>query len=298
MFPFSKTTSLGCDAKTLRQEQQENPKSALSRLGLWLAKCSAEGSVSRQEVVSTVPVAMLGIERGHVVLDLCAAPGSKTLQALELAGDGAVIANELSASRACVLARRCSSQPAAAAVAVVQHKAQLFPTPALYDRIICDVPCSGDGTYEEASWKVEKLEPTFGPRAPFKAAADCFESNGFAESGWLDDFWLHVSQTLLYFLVSIMFIHVLSFHGVLVCWQLHSWESWRTVVPTEADSDMDHLQWLSNTRLPSGTGWALRKWNKCEHAIARIIMHLCATYFAWRLWPLSYWQLLVLPALR
>ncbi|CAE8650587.1 unnamed protein product, partial [Polarella glacialis] len=58
-----------------------------------------------QEVVSAVPVAVLGIDPRHSVLDMCAAPGSKTLQALEktcpaedaedLGGSGgAVIANE------------------------------------------------------------------------------------------------------------------------------------------------------------------------------------------------------------
>ena len=160
MYPFSRTISLGCDAKTLRQEQKENPSSSLSRLGSWLAKSSAEGTISRQEVVSTVPVSLLGIEPNHVVLDLCAAPGSKTLQALESAG--AVIANELSASRACVLARRCSLQPAAASVAIVQHKAQLFPGPAIYDRIICDVPCSGDGTMRKHPEKWRSWSPHLG----------------------------------------------------------------------------------------------------------------------------------------
>ena len=157
--------SLGCDAKTLRQEQMENPKSALSQLGQWLTKSSAEGRISRQEVVSTVPVAVLRLEPHHVVLDLCAAPGSKTLQALELAG--AVIANELSASRACVLARRCTLQERAASLAVVQHKAQTFPGPCgdktrEFDRIICDVPCSGDGTMRKHPEKWRSWSPHLG----------------------------------------------------------------------------------------------------------------------------------------
>ncbi|CAK9115927.1 unnamed protein product [Durusdinium trenchii] len=164
-FPFSRTMSLGCDAKTLRQEQMENPKSALSQLGQWLTKSSAEGRISRQEVVSTVPVAVLRLEPHHVVLDLCAAPGSKTLQALELAG--AVIANELSASRACVLARRCTLQERAASLAVVQHKAQTFPGPCGdktrgFDRIICDVPCSGDGTMRKHPEKWRSWSPHLG----------------------------------------------------------------------------------------------------------------------------------------
>ncbi|CAJ1365157.1 unnamed protein product [Effrenium voratum] len=82
-FGFSQAVSLGCDAKTLRQEQWEAPGSALGRLARWLAESQAKGLVSRQEVVSTVPVALLEVQPGHVVLDMCAAPGSKTLQALQ-----------------------------------------------------------------------------------------------------------------------------------------------------------------------------------------------------------------------
>lgn len=52
------------------------------------------------------------------------------------------MANELCLSRAYVLAWRCRGE----ALAVLRHRAQSFPGPAIYDRVICDVPCSGDGT--------------------------------------------------------------------------------------------------------------------------------------------------------
>ena len=245
MFPFSKTTSLGCDAKTLRQEQQENPKSALSRLGLWLAKCSAEGSVSRQEVVSTVPVAMLGIERGHVVLDLCAAPGSKTLQALELAGDGAVIANELSASRACVLARRCSSQPAAAAVAVVQHKAQLFPTPALYDRIICDVPCSGDGTMRKHPEKWRNWSPHLGRELHSRQLQIALRAMALLKVGGLMTFgFMSVKLFCIFWFLScsFMFYHSMGSLFVCNCTPERAGERWCQLKPT--------VTWITSNDCP------------------------------------------------
>ncbi|CAJ1401750.1 unnamed protein product [Effrenium voratum] len=164
-FGFSQAVSLGCDAKTLRQEQWEAPGSALGRLARWLAESQAKGLVSRQEVVSTVPVALLEVQPGHVVLDMCAAPGSKTLQAVQAleadgstAPSGALVANELCAPRARVLARRCASSM----VAVVQHKAQVFPGPAVYDRIICDVPCSGDGTMRKHPEKWRTWSPQLG----------------------------------------------------------------------------------------------------------------------------------------
>ena len=79
-FPFSRSLSLHCDARTLRQEERDDPGSALARVQGWIQRATQERRIERQEVVSTVPVAVLEIEPGHVVLDLCAAPGSKTMQ--------------------------------------------------------------------------------------------------------------------------------------------------------------------------------------------------------------------------
>eukprot|EP00927_Polykrikos_kofoidii_P030281 TRINITY_DN26074_c0_g1_i1.p1 TRINITY_DN26074_c0_g1~~TRINITY_DN26074_c0_g1_i1.p1 ORF type:complete len:665 (-),score=93.90 TRINITY_DN26074_c0_g1_i1:325-2319(-) len=165
-FPFADAVAIGCDQKVLRQEQSDAPHSLLSRLFKWVNKKSAEGLVSRQEIVSAVPVALLDVRSWHTVLDMCASPGSKTLQALEHIGgghnltatghprddfaqeerQGVILANEISSSRGHVLARRCLALKGACAhLAVTQHRAQAFPGPLhCFDRIICDVPCSGD----------------------------------------------------------------------------------------------------------------------------------------------------------
>ena len=42
------------------------------------------GGVSRQEAVSMIPPLLLQVEPHHRVLDMCAAPGSKTAQLLEV----------------------------------------------------------------------------------------------------------------------------------------------------------------------------------------------------------------------
>ena len=86
--------------------------------------------------------------------------GSKTTQAIEAlyaraaakeggVPTGFVVANELDAQRSYVLAKRCGALRAAAASCVVTcHRAQIFPAPlnhcaGVFDRIVCDVPCSG-----------------------------------------------------------------------------------------------------------------------------------------------------------
>lgn len=42
------------------------------------------GSISRQEVVSMIPPLVLDVKPSHKVLDMCAAPGSKTAQLIEM----------------------------------------------------------------------------------------------------------------------------------------------------------------------------------------------------------------------
>eukprot|EP00965_Chrysotila_dentata_P214918 6188454-Pleurochrysis_carterae.AAC.3 len=46
----------------------------------WLAYYSSMGVLTRQAIESMVPVALLEPKPGHIVLDMCASPGSKTTQ--------------------------------------------------------------------------------------------------------------------------------------------------------------------------------------------------------------------------
>ena len=42
------------------------------------------GAITRQEAVSMIPPLLLDVKSSHRVLDMCAAPGSKTFQLLEM----------------------------------------------------------------------------------------------------------------------------------------------------------------------------------------------------------------------
>ena len=120
------------------------------------------GNISRQEAVSMIPPIVLGVESHHTVLDMCAAPGSKTAQmieALHMDTDeptGFVVANDSDTKRSHMLVHQLKRLNSAN-VLVVNHDAQFFPRVKLsrdddknnilkFDRILCDVPCSGDGT--------------------------------------------------------------------------------------------------------------------------------------------------------
>eukprot|EP00930_Biecheleria_cincta_P094103 TRINITY_DN848_c0_g1_i1.p1 TRINITY_DN848_c0_g1~~TRINITY_DN848_c0_g1_i1.p1 ORF type:complete len:820 (+),score=208.92 TRINITY_DN848_c0_g1_i1:48-2462(+) len=154
----------------------------------YLAQRERAGLISRQEVVSMLPPLFLGLESHHLVLDLCAAPGSKTSQMLEVmhwaqvaqaeegAPKGLVLANELQWRRANMLAHQVGRLGSPCMV-VVNCDAMFFPdmycpsssmaTEAeagngvqareqlRFDRVLCDVPCSGDGTMRKTPyiWK-------------------------------------------------------------------------------------------------------------------------------------------------
>lgn len=119
------------------------------------------GNISRQEAVSMIPPLLMDVQPHHAVLDMCAAPGSKTAQLVEAlhANDehklatGFVLANDSDYKRSHMLihqVKRLNSPN----FMVVNHEGQLFPRLKLnnakeylkFDRILCDVPCSGDGT--------------------------------------------------------------------------------------------------------------------------------------------------------
>lgn len=65
------------------------PKSALRKIEAFkkfqhfLVYETDAGNISRQEAVSMIPPLLLDVKPGHTALDMCAAPGSKSVQILE-----------------------------------------------------------------------------------------------------------------------------------------------------------------------------------------------------------------------
>ncbi|KAF7973923.1 hypothetical protein HWV62_13980 [Athelia sp. TMB] len=166
------------------------------------------GNVSRQEAVSMLPPLFMDVEPHHIVLDMCAAPGSKTAQILEAlhltdtpscttTPPGLLIANDSDQKR-CHLLVHQSARIGSPSLMVTNLDASIYPairvpssipspvdkseevglseiqilrrkrkqaqkhpnaevptSALLFDRILCDVPCSGDGTMRKnlGIWK-------------------------------------------------------------------------------------------------------------------------------------------------
>ncbi|XP_038701391.1 RNA cytosine-C(5)-methyltransferase NSUN2-like [Tripterygium wilfordii] len=167
--------NLAWQSKFSRMQLRKNQN--LERFHEFLKLENETGNINRQEAVSMVPPLFLDVHPDHFVLDMCAAPGSKTFQLLEviyksmkpgLLPNGMVIANDLDVKR-CNLLIHQTKRMCTANLIVTNHEAQHFPgcrlskkardigieyetnsSQLLFDRVLCDVPCSGDGTLRKA----------------------------------------------------------------------------------------------------------------------------------------------------
>ena len=95
-----------------------------------------------QDIGSQWAASLLEVQPGHVVLDLCAAPGNKTVQLLE-ASPRIAVACDASPRRLDSMAR---SGHAAGARLLRLDAARPLPFGPIFDRILVDAPCSGTGT--------------------------------------------------------------------------------------------------------------------------------------------------------
>jgi 16S rRNA (cytosine967-C5)-methyltransferase len=97
-----------------------------------------------QDLAATFPARLLGNVAGRRVLDLCAAPGGKTMQ---LAAAGArVTAVETDPERALVMRANIGRMHLQDAVETVVADARRWSPEALFDLVLLDAPCSATGT--------------------------------------------------------------------------------------------------------------------------------------------------------
>ena len=104
------------------------------------------GLYSVQEEASLVPVRMLDARPGERVLDLCAAPGSKTAQiAMAMGNRGTLIANDIKVARLSAVHDQCR-RLGLLNLATTGHDGSVYPVEAgQFDRILVDAPCTAEG---------------------------------------------------------------------------------------------------------------------------------------------------------
>ena len=107
------------------------------------------GAFYLQEASAMLPASALKAVPGERVLDLCAAPGGKASQiALAMGGEGVLVANEVDAARARVLAANLERLGVTNAVVLNETPARLAARwPGYFDAVLVDAPCSGEGMF-------------------------------------------------------------------------------------------------------------------------------------------------------
>lgn len=146
-----------------------------------------KGYIYIQSLPSMVPPLVLEPKEGERILDLTAAPGSKTTQIASLMNNkGYILANELDKMRYEKLKYNINVQGANIVEAVngrgekigEQYKEQ-------FDRVLLDTPCSGEGRFSAydvqsyRTWSVKKVkELTKIQRKLLKSAYNALKPNG------------------------------------------------------------------------------------------------------------------------
>ena len=144
----------------------------LKRMQQWCADQTSLGTGQYQEAVSMIPPLLLDAGPDDLVLDMCSAPGSKLLQVadtmLEQAQkrgtpiQGGILSNEIDRKKALQVIPARLKRTHTQCVMGISGDARMLPAlhvkrepeveglPAfkriLFDRVMADVPCSGDGT--------------------------------------------------------------------------------------------------------------------------------------------------------
>lgn len=140
-----------------------------------------------QNLSSMIPPLVLAPEPGERVLDLAAAPGSKTLQiACAMQNEGEIAAVELVKSRFFKMRANLAAQGATGVRTFLKNGEYVWKhRPNHFDRVLLDAPCSTEGRFHVAApetyayWSLRKIrEMTRKQRRLLCSAVQCLRPGG------------------------------------------------------------------------------------------------------------------------
>lgn len=113
-----------------------------------------------QEPSAMTPASRLPVEPGDKVLDVCAAPGGKATElGARLKGQGILVANDISSSRAKGLLKNMEVFGIGNMLVLSEEPGRLEQYfPEYFDKILIDAPCSGEGMFRKDKKMVKAWE--------------------------------------------------------------------------------------------------------------------------------------------
>ena len=140
-----------------------------------------------QDGSSLVPVKVLDVKEGEKVLDLCAAPGSKTTQiAMEMKNTGSIIANDIDLKRVKALRFNLQRCGVTNTLVTIKDGKKFWKLGLKFDKILVDVPCSAtgkifgkEGLHVIKSWREWQVKKLFKLQLKLlESAVKCLKENG------------------------------------------------------------------------------------------------------------------------
>ena len=120
------------------------------------------------------------------MLDLCAAPGGKSTAARSVLPEGSLlVSNEPITSRAQILLENITKWGWPDCIVTNNYPRDYRKAKAMFDVILCDVPCSGEGMFRKdpatiSEWSLQNVEKCWRLQREIVADAwDCLKSGGF-----------------------------------------------------------------------------------------------------------------------
>ncbi len=121
-----------------------------------------EGLFYIQDPSTLLAARELDVKAGHSVLDLCAAPGGKTVYLAQLMGNrGSITAQDREESRLALVRENCTRLGVTCVEASVAPAGMITDPKRKFDRVLLDAPCSNTGVMRrrvELRWRVRSEE--------------------------------------------------------------------------------------------------------------------------------------------
>src|SRR6266550_8085491 len=141
------------------REQRTRAWRVIGQSAALLRNLTSAGLIYLQDEASQMVAHLLDAQPGDRVLDVCAAPGSKTTHIGALAPHAMVVASDLYEHRLRILRELATTQGNDSIQVAVADATGVLPfAKASFDRVLVDAPCSGTGTLRrnpEIRWRLK-----------------------------------------------------------------------------------------------------------------------------------------------